>query len=220
MNKLKQTKVSYINKDKAYVKINDPFFRDITKVDDIMYEFEMNKKSHKLNNPIHVSIAIYQLAKLKMLEFYYDCVDKYIDRSDFQYLSMDTDSAYIAFTDEHPFENLIKKDMINDFQKNKYKFFPRDYDEKLKKYDKRTPGLFKEEFICNKFIGLNPKNYICENLDKKTSDDQYKISCKGVKCKEGKVIRYNKDILTIENFESVIQDNKTFKGNNYGIKLD
>jgi hypothetical protein len=31
-----------------------------------------------------------------MLEFYYDFIDYYIDKSDYQYCMMDTDSAYFA----------------------------------------------------------------------------------------------------------------------------
>ena len=46
--------------------------------------------------PIQVGCAVYDLAKLRMLEFYYDFIDKYIDRSDIVYCQMDTDSAYIA----------------------------------------------------------------------------------------------------------------------------
>ena len=31
-----------------------------------------------------------------MLQFYFDFMDKYLDRTDFQYCEMDTDSAYIV----------------------------------------------------------------------------------------------------------------------------
>ncbi len=31
-----------------------------------------------------------------MLTFYYDFLDKYMDRSDFEFIEMDTDSAYFA----------------------------------------------------------------------------------------------------------------------------
>ncbi|KAG2917097.1 hypothetical protein PC119_g21213 [Phytophthora cactorum] len=63
----------------------------------------MKKHRVKNKNPINLSIAIYQLAKLRMLQFYYDCIDFYFDRSDFQYQEMDTDSAYIAFSCDNPF---------------------------------------------------------------------------------------------------------------------
>ena len=36
-----------------------------------------------------------QLAKLRMLQFYYDCLDHFIDRRDFKLIQMDTDSTYL-----------------------------------------------------------------------------------------------------------------------------
>lgn len=33
-----------------------------------------------------------------MLEFYYDCMNRYCPRTDFMYCEMDTDSAYIAIS--------------------------------------------------------------------------------------------------------------------------
>ena len=58
-----------------------------------------------------------------MLQFYYDCIDKYLDRSDFQYMEMDTDSAYMALTDD--FEKLIKPTLRKEFEKDKNNWFPR-----------------------------------------------------------------------------------------------
>ena len=48
--------------------------------------------------PLQIGVAVYHLAKLRMLEFYYDFIDKYIDISDFELLEMDTDSNYFAFS--------------------------------------------------------------------------------------------------------------------------
>ncbi len=45
-----------------------------------------------------------------MLQFYYDFIDYYINRSDFDYCEMDTDSAYIAFSSDG-FEDLVKPDL-------------------------------------------------------------------------------------------------------------
>jgi hypothetical protein len=36
--------------------------------------------------------------ELRMLEFYYDFMDVFVDRSDFQYCAMDADSAYMALS--------------------------------------------------------------------------------------------------------------------------
>ena len=49
---------------------------------------------------MQIGFFVYQNAKLRMLPFYYDVLDKYLDRSDFQYCEMDTDSAYIAIAGE------------------------------------------------------------------------------------------------------------------------
>jgi len=55
-----------------------------------------SKKRMNLNLPIQIEFFVYQYAKLRMFQFYYDFLDKYLDHSDYQYCEMDTDSAYIA----------------------------------------------------------------------------------------------------------------------------
>ena len=43
-------------------------------------------------------IAVYQLAKLRILEFSYDFLDKYFSRKDFELCYMDTDSFYLTWS--------------------------------------------------------------------------------------------------------------------------
>ncbi len=50
-------------------------------------------------------------------------IDKYIDRSDFELLEMDTDSNYFAFS-EDSIEKLIKPEMKDEYEKDKYNFLP------------------------------------------------------------------------------------------------
>lgn len=45
-----------------------------------------------------------------MLEFYYDFMDVYVDRLDFEYCEMDTDSAYMAISGPC-LESVIKPEM-------------------------------------------------------------------------------------------------------------
>ena len=40
--------------------------------------------------PIQLGYHILQLAKLRMLQFRYDCLENYCDMKDFEYLKMDT----------------------------------------------------------------------------------------------------------------------------------
>ncbi len=112
-----------------------------------------------------------------MLEFYFDFIDKYIDRSDFTYCQMDTDSAYIAFSGEK-IEDLIKPELKEDYLINIYKWFPRDDTKEHAKFDKRTPGLFKEEYRGKTIISLCPKMYFVEGAAHE--DKKYKSSSKGI----------------------------------------
>ena len=80
-----------------------------------------------------------------MLQFYYDFLDKYLDRSDCQMCEMDTDSAYIAIAGESV-ESLVKPELKAEFEADKCNWFPRTDTPEHKAYDKRTPGLFKVEW--------------------------------------------------------------------------
>ncbi len=53
-----------------------------------------------MNLTLQIGIAVYHLAKLKMLQFYYDFIDKYFDRSEFRLTKMNTYSNYLAFSEE------------------------------------------------------------------------------------------------------------------------
>ena len=107
-----------------------------------------------------------------MLQFYYDFLDKFLDRSDFAYCEMDTDSAYIAISGESV-EELVKPELREEFESEKSQWFPRTNTPEIKAYDKRTPGLFKEEWSGEGIIGLCSKTYYCFG----SSD---KFSCKGI----------------------------------------
>ncbi|ETI31223.1 hypothetical protein F443_21776, partial [Phytophthora nicotianae P1569] len=138
-----------------------------------------------------------------MLQFYYDCIDFYFDRSNFLYQEMDTDSAYIAFTDDHPFKNLIKPELVQHFKDHKYDWFPRDYNDKVAKFDRRTAGLFKEEWRGDAMVTLSPKNYICYLPDAKYKQ---KVSAKGVQ--QG---NRNTDVLNPLGFETVVREKITLQ---------
>ncbi len=84
---------------------------------------------------------MYQYAKLRMLQFYYDCLDTYLDRSDYEYCEMDTDSAYIAISGESV-EELVKPGLKEAFENDKCNWFPHSDTTEHAKYDRRKPGLF------------------------------------------------------------------------------
>ncbi|OAJ40914.1 hypothetical protein BDEG_24597 [Batrachochytrium dendrobatidis JEL423] len=118
-------------------------------------EFRFKKMSFKQSLPIHIRFQVYQLAKLRMLQFYYDSIDYSIDKSDYQYCMMDTDSAYIAISDESL--EVIKPSLKDEFKKNRHLWLERDDTIENKVYDSRTPGLFKLEYEGNCIISLASK---------------------------------------------------------------
>src|SRR5690606_31989379 len=66
-------------------------------ITDVAYEMKLAKKKVDCNLPIQVGIAVYHMAKLQMLRFYYDFLLKYIPRNKFQLIETDTDSYYMSF---------------------------------------------------------------------------------------------------------------------------
>ena len=87
------------DENKVDAALRSPFFEDLEEVGDA-YEIQERKRKVSIERPYQCGIAVYQLSKLRMLEFYYDFLDKYVDRKDFEYIYMDTDSAYFAISGE------------------------------------------------------------------------------------------------------------------------
>jgi len=281
MDKLKHRMVSLVKgQEKAFKAVNKKNFYDLVEIEDrcnseICYEITKTKLEIKQDRPIQVASAIFDLAKLRMLQFYYDCLDKYIDRKDFQLIEMDTDSLYMGVGDmklneeqvpraveynknmiielekkllkeqdkkkieelkeeierrkiikyeanesltseqidlldtAEIFETLVKPEKLEEFIKEQYDWFPRKCKE-FKKYDKRTPGLFKVEFIGNAMIALASKSYYVQGEKKN------KMASKGIQ-KSGN----NKHTLLVfdKYYEALFLD-KTLEATNRGFRME
>ena len=100
------------------------------------YELESRKPRITINRPFQIRIAVYQLAKLRMIEFYYDFLERYFDCREFELIQMDTDSNYIAiFADR--LEDISRPELRAEFGAIKQQCVTWD------KLSARTPGLFK-----------------------------------------------------------------------------
>ena len=73
--------------DKA---LRSPFFDNLEKIGEA---YEIKELKRYVND-----IAVYKMAKLRILEFYYDFLNKYFSRQDFELCYMDTDSFYLAMS--------------------------------------------------------------------------------------------------------------------------
>ena len=136
------------------VALRSPFFEDLEEIGDA-YEIKERKRKVEITRPYQCGIAVYQLAKLRMLEFYYDFLNNYVDRRDFEYIYMDTDSAYSAISGES-LRDVVKPELLEEYDKEVGKWLATD------KYSEKTLGLFKPEFIGVKMIALTAKCYFCK----------------------------------------------------------
>lgn len=218
MDKSKHQKVSYVNtRPAACRKVNEPTFRSLTEIDADYFEMEMAKKCIRLDMPIQLGYWILQLAKLRMLEFYYDFMDIFCKRSDFSYIGMDTDSAYIQIAGP-TLQSIIKPEKRVDYSKGlhgycgnqepepdrKLHWFPRQCCDEHSKMDKRTPGLFKIEFEGDEMIGLCSKTYMA------TGEQGTKFSSKGINK------RSVKD--PVNTFRHVLNTKETISAANVGFR--
>ena len=126
------------------------------------YELESRKARVHIKRPFQIGIAVYQLAKLRMLEFYYDFLDKYVDRRDFELIQMDTDSNYMAISGDK-LEDIIRPEMRAEFETTKKQWLAWD------KWSGRTPGLFKLESEGSGMIALCSKCYFAKGEKNKFS---------------------------------------------------
>ena len=95
-----------------------PFFEDLEEISNGVFEVRQRKRQVTITRPYQCGIAVYQLAKLRMLEFYYDFLDKFCDRRDFELIQMDTDSFYMALS-ANDFDDIIKPEMKELYKEEK-----------------------------------------------------------------------------------------------------
>ena len=177
-----------------------PFFEDLEEINEGVFEVRQRKKQVTIIRPYQCGIAVYQLAKLRMLEFYYDFLDKFCDRRDFELIQMDTDSFYMALS-ANDFDEIIKPEMKELYfgdgaqlgsEAEKKNWLVTD------EYSKRVPGLFKAEFQGKRMIALTSKCYFADSGGDRESGEAAgaklggdegikKFSCKGVSRRQNKM---------------------------------
>ena len=101
--------------DKIY---RSPFFEDLEEINEGVFEVRQRKRRVTITRPYQCGIAVYQLAKLRMLEFYYDFLDNFCDRRNFELIQMDTDSFYMALSAED-FDDIINPEMKELYKEEK-----------------------------------------------------------------------------------------------------
>ena len=117
----RKVKVLYTKDENVVDKyLRSVWFEDLEEIGDA-YKIESRRNKVTINRPFQVGIVVYQLAKLRMLQFYYDFLDHYIDRRDYELIQMDTDSMYFALSYK-TLEEAVKPEMRFKFKMYKKKW--------------------------------------------------------------------------------------------------
>ena len=81
---MKHLKTTFtIDEELVNESFRSPFFEDLEEIN-TTFKIKECKQQVIVTRPYECGIAIYQLAKLSTLEFYYDFLDKYLDQRDFE----------------------------------------------------------------------------------------------------------------------------------------
>jgi hypothetical protein len=195
-NLMKHRQVQFVDEEEMAALHNDPYHHRTETIDEDCFEVFMNKKAIRFNLPMNIGLSVYAYAKLRMLEFVYDVVLKFIDNSDFMLNGGDTDSVILSLAAE-TIDECVKPDLKAEFENIKHLWFVMD------EAQRRVPGLMKVETLSNRFIGLCSKCYITDSA-----------------CKAKGVQSRNKEIMTFENFRKVLFDESDaqYEAVNVGIR--
>ena len=81
MDMSKHTNVKYLmNRIKVCKFISSSSFKNMNKLGEELYEVETYKSCISVDTPLQIGFFILQYAKLRMLEFYYDCLNLYLKK--------------------------------------------------------------------------------------------------------------------------------------------
>ena len=229
-NILHHCDVTFVNDVDAQKKVNSPLFKKLTPLSDNWNEVETKKEVLKHNLPLQIGFFVYQYAKLRMLEFHYQLIDKYIDRSNYQLCEMDTDSYYMVLSTT-TLEEAVRPELRQQFYEEFHHWFPSPACDRHRQdfvecrvahqvwvpkgqccrdraaFDKRTPGLFKLEYKGDGIVALCSKTYCCFGKNAET-----KTSAKG--------ISKRLNLLTRDKYLQVLNTRKSGSGINKGFRSD
>ena len=97
----------------------DPSFYNLLEWKPGFYEVEKTKKELVLDIPVHIGVFILNYAKLHMLQFYYDFVDKYLNRSLYKINETNTDSPCMSLAG-NSVEELVLQEKKRAFEAEKH----------------------------------------------------------------------------------------------------
>ena len=216
------TETNYLSGEETHGAIKTKFFKGLDHINDQLYEAELAMAEIEHREPIIVGFFILQYVKLRKLELYYNCFERFCDVNKFEELEMDTDSLYLGLSEEELYdcirveskvewELMRTKDCKDDFTAiAKTNFFLRTCCTEHKKHDKREPGVFEEEFSCTEMLFLCSRTYCCYD----SNSNKYKFSSKSLNKRrledfvDGPMAKYRN---VLDEFINVTSTNRRFR---------
>ncbi len=216
--------------DDAEKYVRSSRFRNLHEIGHDVCEIEQSRKTISQNMPIILGFSILNYAKLSVLKFYYDFIQKFIPDHRVSIMETDTDSLYLALT-KPTLEQCVSKSKMEEFLQEVDKWMPikacpSHFSEYKKciisknvwvpsscclmyyKQECRTPGKWKLEAQGDEMICLNSKTYILQNTEQSTA----KRSTKGVSKSQNQ--------YTVHHFKNVLETQKSICGTNRGIRTN
>ena len=206
--------------------VNNKRFYNLDELKSDIIEVEMYKPNIKLDVPIQVGFFVLEYAKLLLLQFYYDCLLRFLPFDSFALIESDTDSMYFSLSEDNLFlaipvhkrpefmqqyDNWFAVDYCPD---HKEKFFAymfeqkewvqQDCCKKVAKHDSRSVGKFHVEWKGDGVIALCSKCYYCIG-------EETKFSSKGISR------RHNQ--LTEKDYMHVLLNQTITTGTNMGFRV-
>ena len=228
MDRTRHSVTKILNDEKTHSAINDKLLKRLNFITDQLYEVELVMSEIEHQEPIVVGFFILQYVKLRLLELYYNFFKKFCDTEKYEELEIDTDSLYLALSEENLEDNILPekrseweairlRGCTDSFTANATgNLFRRKCCTAHKKHNKREPGPFKDEFKCSEMLCLCSKAYCC--YDRKSN--KYKFGSKGLNqrnledCGDGPMSKYRK---VLEEAVNVTSTNRGFRPMKYSV---
>ena len=106
------TVTKILSDEKTHGANNTRLFKRFDHINDQLYEKEKAKAEIEHREPIIDGFFILQYAKLRMLELYYNFFDRFRDVNKFEELEIDTDSLYLALSEEELYDCIQKESKV------------------------------------------------------------------------------------------------------------
>ena len=93
-NKQKHVKFSYVDNAGTNVVMNEPTFRLLNKISPTCFELMASPKNIAEDLPLQIGFFVYQYTKLRMLQFYYGFLYRFMKENYFELAQMDMYTLY------------------------------------------------------------------------------------------------------------------------------